>query len=72
MTGVLGRNAGTGRFPGRSVQVRVSPSDPNGPRQEPLVPLSPTLLRTDPEALAELQRDHGRALFGFLLGLTAA
>lgn len=35
------------------------------------MPLSPTLLRTDPEALADLQRDHGRALFGFLLGLTA-
>ncbi|MEW1804621.1 sigma factor, partial [Streptomyces virginiae] len=35
------------------------------------MPLSPTLPRTDPEALAELQRDHGRALFGFLVGLTA-
>ncbi|MFI5860181.1 sigma-70 family RNA polymerase sigma factor [Streptomyces sp. NPDC051546] len=35
------------------------------------MPLAPTLRRTDPEALAELQREHGRALFGFLLGLTA-
>ncbi|MEV7726350.1 sigma-70 family RNA polymerase sigma factor [Streptomyces sp. NPDC087917] len=35
------------------------------------MPFSPTLRRTDPEALAELQREHGRALFGFLLGLTA-
>ncbi|MCX4782539.1 sigma-70 family RNA polymerase sigma factor [Streptomyces sp. NBC_01264] len=35
------------------------------------MPLAPALLRTDPEALAELQREHGRALFGFLLGLTA-
>lgn len=35
------------------------------------MPLSPTLRRTHPEALAELQHDHGRALFGFLLGLTA-
>ncbi|OKK22327.1 RNA polymerase subunit sigma [Streptomyces sp. CB00455] len=35
------------------------------------MPLSPTLRRTHPEALAELQRDHGRALFGLLLGLTA-
>ncbi|MGK5632241.1 sigma-70 family RNA polymerase sigma factor [Streptomyces sp. URMC 123] len=26
--------------------------------------------RTDDRALAELQREHGRALFGFLLGLT--
>ncbi|MFK0252833.1 sigma-70 family RNA polymerase sigma factor [Streptomyces sp. NPDC090445] len=34
------------------------------------MPLSPALTRTDPEALAELQHDHGRALFGFLLGLT--
>ncbi|MCB5180706.1 sigma-70 family RNA polymerase sigma factor [Streptomyces antimicrobicus] len=34
------------------------------------MPLSPTLTRTAPEALAALQRDHGRALFGFLLGLT--
>ncbi|MFF5447877.1 sigma-70 family RNA polymerase sigma factor [Streptomyces sp. NPDC012888] len=32
--------------------------------------LSPTLQHTDAEALAELQREHGRALFGFLLGLT--
>ncbi|MDJ0382797.1 sigma-70 family RNA polymerase sigma factor [Streptomyces sp. G-G2] len=30
---------------------------------------SPTLCRTDPKALVELQREHGRALFGFLLGL---
>ena len=35
------------------------------------MPLAPTLQRTDSEALATLQRDHGRALFGFLLGLTA-
>ncbi|MEU3059797.1 sigma-70 family RNA polymerase sigma factor [Streptomyces subrutilus] len=35
------------------------------------MPLSPTLRRTHPEALAELQREHGRALFGFLLALTA-
>ncbi|MBW5480520.1 sigma-70 family RNA polymerase sigma factor [Streptomyces bambusae] len=34
------------------------------------MPLSPTLPRTDPAALAELQHEHGRALFGFLLGLT--
>ncbi|MER7759850.1 sigma-70 family RNA polymerase sigma factor [Streptomyces sp. NPDC097619] len=31
---------------------------------------SSTLRRTSAEELAELQRDHGRALFGFLLGLT--
>ncbi|GHI86108.1 hypothetical protein Sxan_34720 [Streptomyces xanthophaeus] len=71
----LGRNGRAGRFPVRSVQVRVdaspTPTDNPAPRKEPLVPLSPTLRRTDPEALAELQRDHGRALFGFLLGLTA-
>ncbi|MEU6314183.1 sigma-70 family RNA polymerase sigma factor [Streptomyces sp. NPDC047014] len=35
------------------------------------MPPTPTLPRTDPEALAALQRDHGRALFGFLVGLTA-
>ncbi|MFD3546564.1 sigma-70 family RNA polymerase sigma factor [Streptomyces sp. NPDC058655] len=35
------------------------------------MPLSPALRRTDPRALAGLQLDHGRALFGFLLGLTA-
>ncbi|MFB0632600.1 sigma-70 family RNA polymerase sigma factor [Streptomyces sp. AB3(2024)] len=35
------------------------------------MPPTPTLPRTEPEALAELQREHGRALFGFLLGLTA-
>jgi RNA polymerase sigma-70 factor, ECF subfamily len=29
-----------------------------------------TQARTDERALAELQREHGRALFGFLLGLT--
>ncbi|MFI5979511.1 sigma-70 family RNA polymerase sigma factor [Streptomyces sp. NPDC051555] len=33
------------------------------------VPPSPTDCRTDPEALAALQREHGRALFGFLFGL---
>ncbi|WP_223837580.1 sigma-70 family RNA polymerase sigma factor [Streptomyces venezuelae] len=32
--------------------------------------LSPSLQRTAADALAELQREHGRALFGFLLGLT--
>ncbi|MCB5165473.1 sigma-70 family RNA polymerase sigma factor [Streptomyces bambusae] len=31
---------------------------------------STTLRRTGAEALADLQREHGRALFGFLLGLT--
>ncbi|MEV4192930.1 sigma-70 family RNA polymerase sigma factor [Streptomyces toxytricini] len=35
------------------------------------MPPSPTLARTAPEALAELQREHGRALFGLLLGLTS-
>ncbi|MFH7600076.1 sigma-70 family RNA polymerase sigma factor [Streptomyces racemochromogenes] len=35
------------------------------------MPPSPTLQRTEPEALAALQREHGRALFSFLLGLTA-
>ncbi|MEU9028074.1 sigma-70 family RNA polymerase sigma factor [Streptomyces sp. NPDC048383] len=35
------------------------------------MPPSPTLQHTEPQALAELQRDHGRALFGFLVGLTA-
>ncbi|MET8751191.1 sigma-70 family RNA polymerase sigma factor [Streptomyces sp. NPDC004667] len=35
------------------------------------MPPTPTLQRTEPEALAELQLEHGRALFGFLLGLTA-
>ncbi|MGW2561416.1 sigma-70 family RNA polymerase sigma factor [Streptomyces sp. NPDC001514] len=29
-----------------------------------------TAPRTDEQALAQLQREHGRALFGFLLGLT--
>ncbi|MEU6210448.1 sigma-70 family RNA polymerase sigma factor [Streptomyces sp. NPDC090085] len=35
------------------------------------MPQSPALPRTDPDALAALQREHGRALFGFLVGLTA-
>lgn len=75
---MLGRNGGAGRFRAGSAQVRVSASDPSGlpsgrrrTSEGATRAPSPTLRRTDPEALAELQRDHGRALFGFLLGLTA-